>query len=224
MDIRDIQRDQILQLITEDIPQAFWDELGATARALYSGVYQEIAEDPDYLAAQKPNMLWQQRHFRMEALVAKIAKSNDVPVSEEPIISNKCAYAYLCPGRIAITQSYVSDTRKLPRPAAFRRQHAAMNLFSVEPQLDLGDKIVEISEPKQVNGILIHSPVGFKFDDESQKLGTLGFFVPNYDYTDWIVNLSLTELLAAYKPVTKREDRAIPQWKKDQTGPDRKTK
>lgn len=224
VDIRTIQKEQILQLITEDVPQAFWGELQSPARALYSGVFQEVKEDPNYLESQKPNMLWQKRHFRMEALVLQVAKNTGVPASEEAIVNNRCAYAYLCPGRVAMTQSYVPDGGKLPRPSAFRRTHAAMNMFSREPQLDLGDKIVEVSAPKRVNGLLIHSPAGHKFDREAQKLGALGFYVPNYDYSDWVVNLSLTEILTAYKPVTKREDKAVPRWKSGKAGPDRKTK
>ncbi len=224
MDIEAVQKAQVLSIVTEDVPQGFWAELESTAKSLYSGAFQEVSEDDSLLDSQKLSFLWQLRHYRMEALISQIAESHNVPVSEEKIQANRCAYAYLCPGRVAMTQHYVRETGKLPRPSEFRKLHAAMNDFSRMPQLELGDKIIDVFAPKSVNGITVHSPVGCTFDKDSQRLGALGFYVPHHDYSGWIVNLSLTEILAAYEPIQKREDRALPKWKigQEEIGKDNK--
>lgn len=214
MDVPAIQKAQIVELVVEAFPQGFWEELGALAKTLYSGVFEEVAADPECLQSQRMSLLWQKRHFRMEALVVRAAKNHGVAASEEKIVTNRCAYAYLCPGRVAMTQSYVPETGRLPRPARFRRVLAAMNEFARAPELAFGDKIFAVHAPKVVAGILIHSPVGYKFEASAQRLGALGFYVPFPDYSGWVVNLSLTEILAGYKPVARREDKALPTFKK----------
>lgn len=51
---------------------------------------------------------------------------------------------------------------------------------------------------------------GRRFVREDQMLGDIGFYVP-YDHMEsWAAHLSLTEILALYAPVEKREDRAAP--------------
>ncbi len=98
----------------------------------------------------------------------------------------------------------------MPKPAAFRKQLAEMAEFKRILRLPLSDEPVELITPKAVMGILLHSPVGKRFIEAEQKLGALGLFIPYEDYSDWAAQLAMPEILAAYAPAEKREDRAAP--------------
>jgi hypothetical protein len=74
----------------------------------------------------------------------------------------------------------------------------------------LSDEPVELITPKAAMGILLHSPVGMRFNETEQKLGALGLFIPYDDYSGWAAQLAIPEILAAYAPAEEREDRAAP--------------
>ena len=86
--------------------------------------------------------------------------------------------------------------------------------FKRAPRLNLGDVPSDLIEPKRVSGIVLHSPAGRKFAADDQKLGAIGFFVAYDDFKGWAVELTLSEIISAYLPVEKREDRAAPTRKK----------
>jgi hypothetical protein len=111
---------------------------------------------------------------------------------------------------VGVTQSYVQVSGDMPTPAQFRKQLAEMAAFKRTSRLDLGDEPKELITPKQVCGIMLHSPVGKKFSEDDQKLGAIGFFVPYENYDGWAVEISLSEIISAYAPTEKREDRVQP--------------
>lgn len=178
MDEKDRYRRTALAALVEDTPQAMWQRLQDYARRTYSEAYASVSADPELLDDQRPHKLFQERYFKMEHAVVTIANSAGVSASAKLIGDNTCYYAYAARGRIGFTQSYVKVYGARPTPAAFRKQLAEVAAFQCTSRLDLGDEPGELLTPKQINGILLHSPVGRKFSDDDQKLGAIGFTCP----------------------------------------------
>ena len=58
-------RSGILAILVRDTPQAFWEDMRARSRQTYLDVYKQVENDPNILAEQRLDSLYQQRHFRM---------------------------------------------------------------------------------------------------------------------------------------------------------------
>jgi len=214
MEIDEQYRNFVLSTVTSDLPEPFWRRLGERAKFIYGESYSSVASDPALLVEQKAQKLLQERYFKMEHALMAAARETAVPASAKLIGDNLCHYALVGRGRVEFTQSYVKISGDMPTPAAFRKQLAQMAEFKRAPQLALGDTPSELIEPKKVSGIVLHSPAGRNFNGSDQMLGAIGFFVAYEDFRGWAVRLTLGEILAAYVPVEKREDRVIPFRKK----------
>lgn len=206
----DEYRDFVISTLVEDLPDSFWKRLGELAKFVYGESYSVVSTDPALLPEQRPQKLYQERYFKMEHAFASAARHSEVPASAKLIGTNLCHYALVGQGRGELTQSYVKESGDMPSPAAFRKQLAVMADFKRMPSLDLGDVPSELIRPKKVSGIVLHSPTGRKFSADDQKLGAIGFFVAYDDFKGWAVELSLSEIIAAYAPIQKRDDRVIP--------------
>ncbi len=210
MEADDHYRSFVLSTLVDDLPEAFWRRLGERTRFTYGEAFSAVVGDVALLEEQREQKLYQERYFKMEFALIAAASDAAVPASAKLIGENGCYYAYAACGRVGLTQSYVQITGKMPTPAAFRKQLAEMAAFKRTSRLDLGDEPSELITPKQVSGIVLHSPIGRKFAEADQQLGAIGFYVAYEDYGAWAVELGLPEILAAYKPAEKREDRAAP--------------
>jgi hypothetical protein len=210
MEASEQRRAHVLRLLTEELPESFWTGYQQRARGIYRDAYSNVEADPRLNKSQRLSKLWQERHFAMEWLLIKEAEANGVPASDTLIAENRCAYALAGRGGVKMTQKYVPSCGQMPSPAKFRKQLAAVNSFDREPFLLFGDQPVELVLPSQLSGIVLHSPAGVKFTVEDQSLGSIGFYVPYDDFRDWAVQLTFTEIVAAYKPAEKREDRVKP--------------
>lgn len=206
----DFYRQSVLDAIIADTPEAFWRRTGERAQFVYGDSYAAVEADPALLPEQRLQKLYQERYFKMEHALITVGSETGMPGSAKLVGINQCYYAFAAKGRIGITQSYVPLSGDMPKPAAFRKQLAEMAEFERALRLPLDDEPIELVTPKSVMGILLHSPVGRRFNKDDQNLGTLGFFVAYKDYSGWAVQLALAEILAAYVPVEKREDRAAP--------------
>jgi hypothetical protein len=203
-------RDFVLSTLVADLPEAFWQRLGELAKFVYGESYSVVVNDPALLPEQRAQKLFQERYFKMEHALAAAARASEVSASAKLIGTNLCHYALVGRGRVEFTQSYVRTSGDMPTPAAFRKQLAEMADFKRMPHLDLGDVPTELILPKKISGIILHSPVGRKFAADDQKLGAIGFFVAYDDFKGWAVELSLSEIIAAYAPIEKRDDRVVP--------------
>jgi hypothetical protein len=199
-----------LEVIIADTPESFWQRAAERTQFVYRDSYSGVATDPALLPEQRMQKLWQERYFKMEHALIAVANEIGLPASAKLIGSNQCHYAFAGRNRFGLTQSYVQVSGDLPKPANFRTQLAEMAYFMRESRLPLGDEPIELITPKAVMGILLHSPVGKRFSEDEQKLGALGLYIPYRDYSDWAVRLAIPEILAAYAPAEKREDRAAP--------------
>jgi hypothetical protein len=214
MEVQDLYRDQVLSRIVGNMPETFWRRLVELAQRAYPETYSAVTTDPELVVDQRPQKLFQDRYFKMESVLMTAAREAGVPASSKLVGSNRCYYCYASIGGVGTTQSYVPVSGEMPTPAAFRRQLAEMTQFEREPRLDLGDESTSILMPTVVSGIVLHSPTGRAFTAAQQMLGAIGFFVPYRDYSGWAVELPLLEIISAYKPQDKREDRAAPKRKK----------
>jgi hypothetical protein len=210
MEPEDHYRQFVLETIIADTPEAFWRRATERAQFVYGDSYMSVATDPALLPEQRMQKLYQERFFKMEHALITAGNEAGVPASAKLVGINECHYAYAAKGRIGLTQSYVQVSGEMPKPAAFRKQLAEMAEFKRILRLPLSDEPVELITPKAVIGILLHSPVGKRFNEAEQKLGALGLFIPYEDYSGWAAQLAMPEILAAYAPAEKREDRAAP--------------
>lgn len=208
MELKDQYRELVLKMVVEDMPQNLWQRLIDYSRKTYGEAFSIVSSDPSLLKDQRSQKLFQERYFKMEHAIAAAAKESGIPTSASLIGSNLCYYSYVGRGRVGFTQSYVQDFGEMPTPAGFRTQLQKMSIFRRESLLDLGDVSSELIAPKQVIGILLHSPAGKTFEESKQQLGDIGFYVPYEDGKAWAVELALSEILSNYKPVETREDRA----------------
>jgi len=173
--------------------------------------YHEIAADAGYLAEQRKDALLQMRHFRMERLLISLAEKYGLARSPTVLAENARSIAYVTGGDVGMTQAYVADIGAMPKPARFRERFAERMAL---PRLDLGDEPPEVMIGKSFYGLLAHNPVGRRFREEDQKLGTMQFCLPASDCKAWAVELTIPEILMAYeaaKPAAK-PDRSLP-WK-----------
>jgi hypothetical protein len=204
------RRAHVLRLVTEALPESFWTGYQQRAQSIYRDAFSSVDADPRLNKSQRLSKLWQERHYQMEWLLINEAKANGVPASDTLIVENRCAYALAGHGGVKMTQKYVPSCGQMPSPAKFRKQLAAVNSFDSQPYFLFGDQPAELVLPSQLSGIVLHSPVGDKFNAEDQSLGSIGFYVPYDDFKDWAVNLTIAEIVAAYKPIEQREDRVKP--------------
>jgi hypothetical protein len=203
-------REFVLETIVADTPEVFWRRMNERTQVVYGDSYAAVVTDPALLAEQRVQKLYQERYFKMEHALISVGEETGVPASAKLIGINQCYYAFAAIRRIGVTQSYVPISGEMPRPAEFRKQLAEMAEFQRVLRLPLSDEPTELVTPKRVMGILLHSPVGRRFSEADQRLGTIGLFIAYQDYSGWAVELALQEILAAYTPAEKREDRAAP--------------
>jgi hypothetical protein len=214
LDPEQAYQQHVLSLLTRDTPVGFWRGYQDRARALYQDVFSSVSSDPRLNTSQRLSKLWQERHFAMEWLLIDEAKQNGVPASDKMIIENNCVFSLVGHAGVKMTQKYVREHGSLPSPAKFRKQLAAVNAFYRQGGLLLGDEPDDLYLPPEINGIVLHSPVGPRFIEEHQALGAIGFYVPYKDFRGWAVQLTFIEILGAYEALATREDRVRPTLRK----------
>lgn len=203
-----------LSVLTATTPQAFWSGFQDRTKSLYMGEFAAVAADPRLNDSQRLNKLWQDRHFRMEWLLIDEASKHGLSASPTVIEKNGCAFALLSAGGVSMTQKYVASQGDLPSAAKFRADLAVVNEFQRQTPLLFGDEPEEIFLPKEINGIVLHSPAGSRFEEEHQKLGAMGFFVPDPTCKQWAVELTFAEIVASYAPAVDQADRVKPTLRK----------
>lgn len=205
----------VLSTIVRDFPRGFWDDVRTAMRQSYLDVYHQIAADPTVLKEQRLDKLYQDRHFRMEHQLAKVAEKHELPCTPTLLHSNNRHFMYVTKGSIGMTQTYVQAIGAMPKPARFRTHLAAMNDIARTPSLDLGIEPREALLGKEFYGLIVHNPVGHRFTEDEQRLGMIQFCVPVKDFSEWALEMTIEEILAVYGSAVPSEKvvRSLP-WKK----------
>jgi len=200
----------VLQILTRSTPIAFWKGFLSRARSAYADAYSSVQADRQLNVTQRMSKLWQERHFKMEWLLIDEATAHAMEASDRLITKNNCAYAFAGSGAVNMTQKYVRTPGSMPSPAKFRKQLAAGSDFHRDHGLMFGDEPKGLFQAKQVNGVILHSPIGSGFSEQTQNLGSIGFYVPYKDFSGWAAELNFVQIMSAYSEDVRREDKVMP--------------
>jgi hypothetical protein len=214
MDDREALKRKMLAQIVNNIPKAFWEDARARTKQAYMDIFHQVKADPNLLDGQRPDKLHQDRHFRMEHVLAMLAKDHGFVSSATYLVENNRCYMYATRGAFGITQSYVPTIGALPQPAKFRARLAVVNDIDRTPRLDLGDEPSEIIVSKNYYGLLTHNPIGRRFIEKEQFLGMLEFCIPNKNFNDWVLQMPIEEIVSEYTTTMQKKSERKPAWKK----------
>ncbi len=206
------QRQAILGILVRDLPRGFWEDLRASSRRAYLDAYHQILNNPNVLASQRLDMLYQDRHFYMEAMLKTLADKHGLASSETLLAENNRTYVYASIGAVGLTEVYVPAIGEVAKPARFRERYSSINGAIRNPGLDLGLEPRELLEVKAFYGMIAHNPAGRKFTEDDQTLGMIQLCVPVEGCTSWAAQFSLQEIISAYE--VKTESDRGPEWKR----------
>ncbi|GAB5540006.1 MAG: hypothetical protein Salg2KO_21090 [Salibacteraceae bacterium] len=207
-------REQLKQHITsravDTFSKEFLTEIQDRIGRAYVGTYDHVAHDKTVLKEQKIHKLRQDRCFRMDFELSEIATKFGLQNTAKKLPENDWAFAYVVNGDFGFTQSYVQKIGDLPNPAKYREQFAESARV---PRLSL-ENDSEFYKPRNFYGLFAHNPIGAKFDEDSQKLGSLQFCVPFMDMKGWALEISVPELISLFPSVSKTPlAKSGPTWK-----------
>ncbi len=208
--------EHIIEQTIAHIPRGFLYEAMERIRRAYDEEYFEVQHSKTTLEEQRIFKLTQSRCFRVDWDFVQAATAHGLAATAKALPQNKWHHAYVTSGVFGMTQSYVQRIGDLPHPARFREALAASARC---PRLPIDDD-ADIYDLKKFYALLAHNPVGRKFRQRDQRLGSLMFCVPSYDMRAWAVSISVPELLSLY-PEEKKVAKPTrePAWK---TGTERK--
>ena len=207
--------DYLIAKIVDNISRGFLEEFQKRAPGAYLDRFQLVRHEPTTLQEQRLPKLIADRVFRMDWELAQAAETFGLPATSKPLPENSWYYTYVIAGDIGLTQSYVPAIGALPKPAKFRNDLA---MAAGVPRLPIDDP-AEIYQVKHFYALLAHNPVGKRFTEEDQKLGSLQLCIPCKDMNSWAFAMSVAELLSYYPAAAKKpEPTRAPTWKRE---PDR---
>lgn len=204
-------RQHILAQVTSSIPKAFLVEMQERIRRAYNEEFAAVADNVTTLAEQQIFKLNQDRCFRIDFELHEAAKAHGLNVTAKELPNNKWHHTYVTSGSFGFTQSYVPRVGDLPQPAKFRE---ALAEASNCPRLPIDD-CAEIYAVKEFYALFAHTPIGRRFVEEEQKLGSLMLCVPDRLMRSWALSVGIPEIIAVYPAdeKTKKEGRTVPTWK-----------
>ncbi|MGY2804243.1 hypothetical protein [Bradyrhizobium sp. USDA 4506] len=185
--------------VLRDTKLPFWRGLQNGMEWAYDESFQSVVNDTRVLEDQKPAKLLDERFYVAERALRQAAAETGMISTGQKISSNDWNYTLVRGGAVAMVQSYVQTPSEMARPAKFRETMSAMNTFLSAPQFDLGDINPKVFELSAINGILIHGPVGKRFDESEQRLGFLNFAVADESYRTWGLNIPVAEVITRFE-------------------------
>lgn len=208
----DDYRDAVIAAFVAKFPKTFWQNADKLYRQMYLEAFWHVQNNPGVAREHKPGLLHQERFFRADTLLQRLAEDAGLASSLTAIATNTSYYCYVASGDIGLTQAYVPAIGALPKPTDYRNALAVSNPVW---RLDLGDEPPEMLRAKPLYGLLAHNPVGKEFTEKRQSLGTMQICVPTPDFNSWEAEILLPEIVASYPSVSGKEG-AIPAWKKSE--------
>jgi len=185
--------------ILRDTKLPFWRRLQSSMEWAYDESYQAVTNDTRTLEDQKSAKLLDERFYVAERALRQAAADTGMISTIQKISANDWSYTLVRGGAVALVQHYVQTPSEMARPAKFRETMSAMNTFLSAPQFDFGDINPKVFDLSAINGILIHGPIGKKFDESEQRLGFLNFAVADESYRTWGLNISVAEIIAHFE-------------------------
>lgn len=192
-------RQEVLALLLRETPEAFWRSATFRMKWAYGEGFEAVDNDRRILPNQKSAKLLDERFYLAERALNDAALESGLITSGQTVPINGWVYTFVRSGPICLIQSYVPTPDDFARPAKFKEQHAAMNTFLSRPQFAFGDISPKLFDIAEVAGILIHGPVGKRFERDSQKMAFSNFAVPSEDYRRWEINVPLAEIVSLYE-------------------------
>lgn len=212
-------KQEVLALLLKETPAAFWRASTSKMRWAYGDSFEAVDKDRRILLNQKAAKLLDERFYLAERALNDAATESGLVTSGQIIPINGWVYTFVRSGPVCLIQSYVPTPDDFVRPAKFKEQHAALNSFLSRPQFAFGDVSPKLFEISQVAGILIHGPIGRRFDSGNQKLGFLRFAVPSEDYRRWEISVPVGEIVSLFDavatPAVEQRDVAAPIPRRD---------
>ncbi len=205
----ELMRAHVVAQVVSQIPKGFLTEFYQRSERAYSDEFSEMSHKAARVDEQKRLNLIDERHYRIDFELLEAAKSYGLSATAHPLPENTWRYGYVSCGTFGLTQSYVRRIGDLPKPAKFRDRLASASRMPRMPLTEAED----IYEVKDFYAIFTHNPVGDKFSEEQQRLGSLMFSVPCEDMRKWAVNISVPELITEYPTVKKDSKVRGPTWK-----------
>lgn len=204
-------RKRIVSSVVRSFPRDFWTDFHARLVGAYSDLYEEVKNDTNTLELQRPLKLQQDRPFRMDFELTRVAAKHGIVCSVNEIPNNRWRHAFAVSGSLGVTQSYVPEYGEFPQPAVFRESLSNASRF---PMLAL-ENDGEFNKEYEFYGLVAHTPLGRGFDETSCKLGAAQLCVSHPGMGAWAANIGLLELAAEY-PVEETYQVATsaqPKWK-----------
>jgi len=208
----ELMRAHITRQVVSQIPKGFLEEFYQRTERAYLDEFAEMKHKTARIESQKRFNLIDERWYRIDHELFEVAERFGMTVIAHPLPENTWRYVYASCGKFGFTQSYVRKTGDLPKPARFRERLASAARMPMLPLTEAKD----VYEVKDFYAIFTHNPIGDKFSEDHQKLGSLMFSVPHQDMKGWAINISVPELITAY-PATRKDDgkERGPTWKRD---------
>ena len=214
MSVLNDYREIVTASLVQAFPKTLWESIEKRFRQMYFEAFQHVRNNPGVAPEHKGSLLHQERFFRADTLLHRLANDSGVASSLTAIATNTSYFCYVASGDVGMTQAYVPSIGALPKPAEYRNALAAQN---IAPRLDLGDEPPEMSKAKRLYALLAHNPMGKEFTEERQVLGTIQVCVPTPDFKSWGAEILVPELVASY-PNVQAERGAMPSWKREEKG------
>lgn len=185
---------KITTAIIQSYPAGFWRELYDRIAGMYADMYEQIKHDGTVLDSQKICKLQQDRPFKIDWVMAEVAKRHGISCSTEAVPNNGWNHAYAVSGNLGITQSYVPTFNDFPQHAKFRE---ALSKASKFPQLEFEDQEA-FNKEYEFYGLIAHTPIARRFDEQSCKLGSAQLCIPHPGMNEWALTVGLLELESLY--------------------------
>lgn len=203
------QRLAVIAGLVASVPKEFLAVMHQRGMVCYADAFQEVRHSPVVLEEQRLNRLRQDRHFRMEWELSEAAKSAGLAWTAKALAENDHTFVYVTAGSVGLTQSYVPHMGAKPQPAKFRDELAQAGRI---PRLPLDGEAATLFQPKDFYALVVHTPVGSRFTEDQQKLGSMQICVPSMD-SSWALEIGVLELMAHYPVEERRPAARGPVWK-----------
>lgn len=204
---------RIIQAIVESYPAAFWRELYDRIAIMYLSMYEQIKHDTTVLDSHKLLKLQQDRPFKIDWVMSDVAQRFNIPCTTEAVSDGVWNHAYAVSGSVGLTQSYVQYYGEFPQAARFRQELSKASKF---PKLEFaGEKA--FNKAYEFYGLVAHSPIARKFDENSCKLASAQLCIPHPGMNEWAATIGLLELESKYaehKAINNVESRKSPTLRK----------
>jgi hypothetical protein len=186
-----------------DFVETFAIELGWEYSSLFEAVSADDAIDPAY----KDEEFNRRRGDCAVRALVRAAKQHGVPFEFRRLGCNGQRKLLLKAGRVILIQEPTLSLSAHPSAADYKVELADMHGFVRQLELDLGDQPNRIRDWSGcVLGVVLHGPVGRKFDEEHKILGAVMLAVPDAAYRQWVLRLDLETLAMFGRDGAMNED------------------